>query len=343
MRAFRLHPDGSAFLTDTDLPTARGVDVVVRVEAVGLCHSDIHLIDTAAQRGYPRPFTLGHEVAGSVVARGDDVSSVNVGDRVLVYAPLGCGDCATCERGAANYCPVVRASDPLAVGIGSDGGMAEFVRVPHFRHVVPIGSLSSKYAAPLADAALTPFHAVARYPQLQASGTVALVIGVGGLGHLAVQILAASTAAHVIAVDLKAHALTLAMERGADDVMLFSSDVESELRRKLGTRRCDVVFDFVGSDETMAIGLGVLTPGGALAVVGSAGGRMIVGKGGDLPKGAEVRFPFWGTLTELKDVVALAQDARIRVDVETMPLDQIGAAIERLREGSVDGRLVLIP
>lgn len=343
MRAFQLRPGGDASLREVAVPSVQGKAVLLRVEAAGLCHSDIHLIESGFSRLDGRPFTLGHEIAGRVESLGDEVTGVAVGDRVAVYAPLGCGQCATCESGSANYCPMVVTGDPLALGIGADGGMADFVRVPDCRHLVPIGGMSAVTAAPLTDAGLTPYHAISRSLRLKAGGAVTLVLGVGGLGHLAVQILAATSDAKIVAVDLRQEALDLAVRRGASQTVLAGPGLEMELLDLLGRRRCDVVLDFVGSPETMELGLAVLAPGGELSVVGSAGGSLVVRKSPEQTKGARVTFPFWGTLPELNSVVSLAHSGGIHVETECMPLSDVAEAVKRLKDGSVTGRIVLVP
>ncbi|WP_314037680.1 NAD(P)-dependent alcohol dehydrogenase [Dietzia sp. CH92] len=343
MRAFQLGPDGQASLREVAVPSARGKAVLLRVEAAGLCHSDIHLIETGFSRPDHRPFTLGHEIAGRVESCGDDVKGLAVGDRVAVYAPLGCGKCATCDSGSANYCPMVVAGDSLALGIGADGGMAEFVLVPDFRHLVPIGDMSAVAAAPLTDAGLTPFHAISRSSRLKAGGAVTVVIGVGGLGHLAVQVLTATSDANVIAVDLRQEALDLAVRGGASEAVPAGPGLEKELTRLLGRRRCDVVLDFVGAPETMALALAVLAPGGELSVVGSAGGSLVMAKSPGQTKGVQVTFPFWGTLPELNSVVSLAKSGSLHVETEVLPLDAVSEAVMRLKDGSVTGRIVLVP
>ncbi|MGW0584237.1 alcohol dehydrogenase catalytic domain-containing protein, partial [Streptomyces sp. NPDC002920] len=185
MRAVRLLDWGrEPVLGEVERPVPREGEVLVEVEAAGLCHSDLHVIDAApGALPYRPPFTLGHEVAGRV-ATGSDA-----GERVVVHGPWGCGDCPRCAVGRDNLCDRRGELGWHGVGLGRDGGMAEYLLVPSARHLVPIGDLSAEQAAPLSDAGLTSYAAVAGVRHALGEDTTAVVIGVGGLGHLAVQIL----------------------------------------------------------------------------------------------------------------------------------------------------------
>src|SRR5215207_2250731 len=193
MRALRLLEwKSEPELVDIDEPEPGPGQVVVKVGAAGACHSDLHLMhdfDAGALPWGP-PFTLGHENAGWVHALGAGVASVEVGQPVAVYGPWGCGRCERCRLGAENYCenPAAAPVPGGGGGLGLDGGMAEYLLVHDARHLVALpDGLDPVHAAPLTDAGLTPYHAVRRsWPKL-APGTTAVVIGVGGLGHVGVQ------------------------------------------------------------------------------------------------------------------------------------------------------------
>jgi len=342
VRALRFEAWGTApAIRDVGVPVPRGGEVLVRVLAAGACHSDLHVID-AAEGAMPfrPPFTLGHEIAGRVEALGPDTAGVEVGADVVVYGPWGCGTCVRCVAGADNYCDRRRKLGWAGVGLGRDGGMAEYVLVPDARHLVPAGGLSPSQAAPLTDAGLTPYHAVNTLAGL-GDGSCVAVIGVGGLGHLAVQILRAITPARVFAVDVREAALELAHESGAELTTLVKPDTHKVLRA--GGAGVDAVLDFVGSDSSLTLAAASLRAGADLVIVGSGGGRLTVGKGGRLPAGARVSLPFWGTRPELPEVIALARAGRLRVAVEEFPLSAAEEAFARLRAGAVRGRAVLVP
>jgi propanol-preferring alcohol dehydrogenase len=339
MRAFRLPgPE----LVELDQPEPRGGEVLVQVTAAGLCHSDLHVID-AGGMGFPIPFTLGHEVAGTVASSGPDATGLSPGDPVAVYGPWGCGRCPRCLAGRDNYCDRRAELSWAGLGLGRDGGMADYVLVPSARYLTPIGDLDPAQAAPLTDAGLTPYHAIQRCrPTLVEDSTVA-VIGVGGLGHLAVQLLRALTPSQVIAVDIRDEALTLAARCGAHVGLHATPDAHRRVRTASSGRGADVVLDFAGTDATLELAARSLRADGDLVIVGSGGGHLAVRKPGTLPAGGRVSTPFWGTRDELTEVVALARAGALRVEVERFPLSAAGEAIDRLRAGKLDGRAVLIP
>ncbi|MBE8520615.1 NAD(P)-dependent alcohol dehydrogenase [Amycolatopsis sp. H6(2020)] len=325
-------------LAEVEVPDPVGPEVLVRVEAAGICQSDLHVLD-ADTLPYRPPFTLGHEIAGHVTALGDAASGLDVGDRVAVHGPWGCGECRRCAAGEDNYCDRRAELAWAGAGLGRDGGMAGYVLVPHARHLVPIGDLDAAQAAPLTDAGLTPYHAVSRLALGEDPAVV--VIGAGGLGHVAIQILRATTEARVIAVDVREDALALADRSGAHRTLRTGPDTGTVLRRETGG--ADAVLDFVGSDPTLALAAGILRPGGTLVIIGSGGGRLTITKPGPLPQGASVSLPFWGSRRELAEVIALARAGHLRVETELFPLSAAGEAFDRLRAGRIRGRAVLLP
>ncbi|GAB3245464.1 NAD(P)-dependent alcohol dehydrogenase [Nocardioides dilutus] len=336
MSAYRL-PDwgGTLELVEVPVPVARGREVLLEVRAVGLCHSDLFVMTCpAGTLPYELPLTLGHEVAGRVVAVGEDADPALVGRDGVVHGVWSCGSCHNCLRGRDNHCVDLRGR--VGCGLGRDGGLADYVLLPDERHFVAADGVPPAVLAPLADAGLTAYHAIRCEQDALVGDCTALVIGVGGLGHLAVQILRATTSAQVVAVDPRSEARELATELGAH---LAGATVEEAM----AGGRADVVLDFVGSDDTMAAGASVLQPGGRLVVVGGARGSMAVGKGLALPLGWGVSAPFWGTRADLVAVVELAQQGLLQPVVEEVPFSEVVAAYARLHEGGVTGRLVVLP
>src|SRR4051812_13364631 len=215
MQAIRLTAWGQpARLVDVPTPEPGPGEVLLRVAGAGLCHSDLHLMHwPAGALPYALPFTLGHEVGGVVAALGPGADAPEPGTPVLVYGPWGCGRCPSCSVGAEMLCRGERRG--RGAGLGRDGGLAEYIVVPSPRLTLPLDGLDPVAAAPLADAGLTPYHAIRR-----ALGcTSAIVIGVGGLGHVAIQLLKALGPTRVVAVDRRAAALELAAHGGADAVL----------------------------------------------------------------------------------------------------------------------------
>jgi propanol-preferring alcohol dehydrogenase len=326
-------------LVDVPIPEPGTGEVLIRVAGAGLCHSDLHLMHwPAGTLPYDLPFTLGHEVAGTVVALGPGAHGVGVGDAVLVYGPWGCGVCRRCSLGEEHQCE--RPARERGCGLGYDGGLAEYVVVPSPRLLVPLGNLDPVVAAPLADAGLTPYHAIRRALPHLAPGMSAVVIGVGGLGHVAVQLLRTLSAARIVAVDVRAEALELALGAGAS-AAVAADDVEG-IRGAAGPGGAGLVIDCVGSDATLALAGATVAPGGHVSIVGMAGGTFPMRHGG-VPMETSVVISNWGTRAELAEVVALARAGAIHVDVERVGLSDVVAAYGRLERGEVRGRVVAVP
>jgi propanol-preferring alcohol dehydrogenase len=342
MSAYRLPGWGRQVeLVDVPVPVPRGSEVLVEVQAVGLCHSDLFVM--SCDEGvlpYDLPLTLGHEVAGRVVAVGADAEASLIGRDGVVHGVWSCGECHNCRRGQDNYC--VALEGRVGCGLGRDGGLAEYVLVPDSRHFVTATGVTPTALAPLADAGLTAYHAIRQHRDALVGECAALVIGVGGLGHLAVQILRATTSAWVVAVDPRPEACALAESLGAHHTAMSVDDGLARLSSSTGLRSADVVLDFVGSDDTIRLGLAALATGGRLVVVGGARGSTTVGKGVNLPLGWQVSAPFWGSRADLVAVVDLAEKGLLDPVVEVVPYRDVPAAYARLRDGGVTGRIVVV-
>jgi propanol-preferring alcohol dehydrogenase len=323
-------------LREVAVPEPGPNEVLVKVTAAGLCHSDLHVIDwPEGTLAWELPFTLGHETAGTVAVIGAGVTAFGEGDAVLVYGPWGCGTCWQCVRGAENLCPNRGAG---GCGLGYDGGLAAYVVVPSPRLLVPIGDLDPIGAAPLTDAALTSYHAIKPELPRLLPGTCVVVIGVGGLGHVAVQLLGALSPARVVAVDPREDARQLALRAGAEVAL----DPMDDVRAETGSVGAILVLDFVGSDETLRAAASVLAVGGHISIVGLGGGAVPMTFGA-LPLEWSAGKPSWGTLPELHEIVALARAGAIEIEVERLELDQALDGYRRLRNGEVVGRAVVVP
>jgi propanol-preferring alcohol dehydrogenase len=324
MQAFRIVAPHKVELQSVPKPEPGPGEVLLRVGAAGACHSDLHILDAPDALGMPMPLTLGHENAGWIEALGPGVSGFERGQAVAVYGVIGCGQCIACMG-------------------GRDGGLAEYMTVP-VRQLVPIGDLDVKQAAPLTDAGLTPYHAIAVTRRGLRPGATCVVIGVGGLGHMAVQLLAATTAVRIIAVDTREEALKLALDRGAHHAFKSDERAGAEIRKLVGPPPggADVVLDCVGAPATVELARSIVSTGGDIAIVGLAGGTLPVGYG-TVPFETRVVVPFWGTKSELAEVIALARAGAISAHVETFRLADAATAYEKLRAGQVKGRAVIVP
>lgn len=334
MRALRLTAPSVLELCDIPVPEPGPGEVLVRVGGAGLCHSDLHVRDIPVEV-FPLPLTLGHEVAGTVDGR-----------PVLVHLCWGCGRCRACVAGRDNACTAGgRHAPPASPGLGPQGGMAEYAAVPA-SSLVDIEGLDPVAAAPLADAALTPYHAIAGELGRLRPGSTAVVIGIGGLGHMGVQVLRAITPARIVAVDIEQRRLDTALAVGAHEALLSGEGTAAQVLDLTDGAGADVVFDFTGVQATLDLGVACVAPGGALRVVGLGGGTLTYPASGDatsLPWGVAVTRAYGGTRQDLGEVVALARAGAIAVHAEAVPLEQGIEAFERLHRGEVDGRLVLVP
>lgn len=331
-------------LVDIDQPDPGPGEVLIRIGGAGACHSDLHLMHDFEPGMMPwePPFTLGHENAGWVEALGAGVTGLEVGDAVAVYGPWGCGRCRRCVQGMENYCERPDLTGAAVGGLGADGGMAPYMVVPDARHLVSIGDLDPAEAAPLTDAGLTPYHAIKRALPLLTPGSTAVVIGAGGLGHLAVQMLRALTPATVVAVDQRAEALRLAESVGAHHGVVSDDDAAATVRELSGGLGADLVLDLVGVDATLALGAAVSRTLGQLTIVGIGGGTLPMSFF-SVPYEVSVATTYWGSLPELHEVLALARAGTIAPHVTRFGLDEAPSVYERLAEGQIEGRAVIVP
>ncbi len=331
-------------LQDVDQPDPGPGEVLLKVAASGACHSDLHLMDEFTDGIVPwgPPFTLGHETTGWVEALGDGVPGLEVGEPVAVYGPWGCGRCVRCREGFENYCVHQLQLGAAGPGLGYDGGMAPYLLVRNHRWLVPLGDLDPVEAAPLTDAGLTPYHAVKRSLHKLGPGSTAVVIGAGGLGHMAVQILLAMTPAQVVVVDQRAEALELARAEGAHHTVLSGDTAAEQVQDLTEGLGADVTLDLVGVDATLALGAAVTRPLGDLTIVGIGGGTLPLSFF-SIAYEVSVATTYWGSLPELWEVMALARSGRIRPKVSRYPLDRALEAYDAMRAGRLEGRAVIVP
>lgn len=331
-------------LTEVDRPTPGPGEVLLKIAGAGACHSDVAVyreFTADSPASIPPPFVLGHENAGWVEELGPGVTGFEKGDAYLVYGPIGCGHCKACSRGQDTYCENAASMPYLAVGLGRDGGMAQYMTVPA-RNLVPLGDADPVNAAPLADAALTPYHAIKlALPNLAGGGRFALVVGLGGLGQIAVQILTALTGATVIATDMKEEAMARAAEAGAVTVP-GGPDQAERIRELTGGRGVDAAFDFVGATPTIALAQAALAQQGRLTVVGIANGAAEWSFFTN-PYEATLTNTYWGTIEDLHEVVAMYRAGQIRPEVQRFEMDRALEAYELLESGRLSGRAVVMP
>jgi propanol-preferring alcohol dehydrogenase len=346
VKAFRLLKAGEqGSLQTVQRPTPGPGQVLIKVAGAGLCHSDLHF----QHAGFPRvpfltdrvPFTLGHENAGWIEETGSGVSGLEHGAPVIVHSAIGCGRCRLCQAGEEQICQHTARNGP-SYGLGVDGGLAEYLLVGSPRQLIALGDLDPRDAAPLTDAALTPYRPIRRSLAQLRAGTHAVVIGVGGLGHMAIQILRALSPARIVAVDRSAEKLTLAKGMGADVTIISDDQARAALRDAIGGRHAGLVLDFVGTDATLALASSIVEIAGRIVVLGVANGTL-AWKFSGMPLESTLTTSYWGNLTELREVISLAQEGRIRARTQRFSLEQTTEAYNLLEAGKIEGRAVVTP
>lgn len=336
------HPE----VVDIPKPSPGPGEVLLKVTAAGVCHSDEFVMSLSEEEyaagGYPLPLTLGHEGAGIVEELGEGVSHLEVGDAVAVYGPWGCGRCHNCAQGKENYCTNAQAEGIKPPGLGAPGSMAEYMIVDSARHLVPLGDLDPVKNVSLTDAGLTPYHAIKNSLPKLGAGTFAVVIGTGGLGHVAIQILRALSGAQVIALDVNDAKLELAKEVGAHHTVISDASAADAIRSITGGLGANAVFDFVGAEPTIATAVSVAAAEADVTIVGIGGGTAHVGFG-SIAFDVALRVPYWGTRGELIEVLDLARNGQIGVEIQQYSLDDGPQAYEALAAGTIRGRAVIVP
>jgi NAD+-dependent secondary alcohol dehydrogenase Adh1 len=279
------------------------------------------------------PRVLGHENAGWVEEVGGAVTTVAPGDAVMLYPPWSCGLCVPCRRGNDMHCV-----HHEFTGLSVDGGFAEYVLVQERSLISLPPGVEPSAVAPHADAGLTAYHAVRRVKELLVPGTTAAVIGVGGVGHIALQLVRELGSSRVVAVDTDERRRALASELDADEVVARADDV----RDATDGRGADVVFDFVGTDETHAASAAVLARTGTYSVIGY-GGTISVPSPALVVNEHSVVGNLVGTWIDLWELLQLHAAGRIVLKTEMHALDDVNDVLGKLRDGEVTGRAVLVP
>lgn len=323
-------------------PTPQGTEVLVRMVACGVCHSDIHLHDGEFNLGNDKKLevgrpglVLGHEIFGEVVAVGPDAQDVSVGDRRVVYPWIGCGECASCRRGEEHLCTPGR-----GLGTVAQGGFADHVMVPHSRYLFDKGDVDDSLASTYACSGLTAYSALKKVGELT-EGDEVVLIGAGGVGSMALQI-ALAQGLKPIVVDVDENKLTLAKELGAKAVFNASERESVKAIKKLSEGGAFAVIDFVGSEASTGFGLGCLRKGGKLIIVGLYGGALNMPLP-FIPMSARIiQGTYVGSLAEMGELMELVRAGKIApIRIEERPLDQVTQALSDLKSGNVTGRVVL--
>jgi alcohol dehydrogenase, propanol-preferring len=329
-------------------PKPTGTEVLLKVLAAGVCHSDLHLSDgyfdlgggkrlKLEDRGMKLPLTLGHENVGEVVAVGPQADGVQVGAHVLAHPWIGCGACAICSRGDENLCVSMR-----SLGVFLNGGYADHMMVPHPRYLIDIGDLPPERAAPLACSGVTTYAALKKIDTLKTEPTV--IIGAGGLGLMCLELHKAMGGLSAIVVDIDPVKRAAATKAGAQVVVdAGAADAVKQIVAATGGGAWGII-DFVGSSASAQLGLGCVAKGGKYVIVGLFGGDVTVPLPSLPMRAITIQGSYVGSLGDLKELITLVRRTGLpSVPIATRPLDDINAVLAELRAGKVVGRAVLTP
>jgi len=341
MKAVRLqkyhqHP----VIEDVPEPRATGpFDVVVKIGGAGVCRTDLHIIEEqwAEKSGVELPYTIGHENAGWVHEVGPAVTNVEVGDTVILHPTPTCGLCHACRAGDDMHCP--NGSFP---GINTDGGMAEYLLTSARACIKLDPSTEPSDVAALADAGITAYHAVRKAVPSLYPGTTAVVQGAGGLGHIAIQALAAITGTRIVVVDRNPDALALAKQIGADETVLSDGSHVDAVKDLTKGNGGDVVFDFVAEQGAELDAWQMTAPAGSMYVLGYGGefkAPTLDFVGGE----KNVIGNIVGTYPDLVELMVLAEAGKVTLHTKQYPLDAALDALHDLDAGRVRGRAILVP
>jgi propanol-preferring alcohol dehydrogenase len=350
MRSFKV-TEFSAPLTRIDAPTPEpaGTQVLLKVRAAGVCHSDLHIWEGGYQLGHGRgqlslkdrgvalPLAMGHETVGEVLALGPQAQGVAVGETRLIYPWIGCGVCEVCRAGDENLC-----LKPRCLGVHCDGGYADHILVPHPRYLLDLAGLDPVTAAPYACSGVTTYGALKKVEF--AIGEPILIFGAGGLGLMALSLLKAMGGKGAIIVDLDEKKREAAMNAGALAAVDGSApDVARQITEKAG-RPLRAAIDLVGNAQTAQLGFDCLTRGGKLVMVGLYGG----GAPWALPlipiKAITIQGSYVGNLKETQELLDLVRAKKMKpIPVTRRALEEANSTLEDLRKGKLVGRAVLTP
>lgn len=327
---------------ESELPMPSGTEVIVKMLACGVCHSDIHMHDGVFELGGGKQLqvgregmVLGHEIYGEVTAIGPDAKDVQVGDRRVVYPWIGCGECASCKRGDEHLC-----TPGKALGIVSNGGFAEYVLIPHSRYLFDKGDVSDSLAATYACSGLTAYGALKKVGALEVGDEV-VIIGAGGVGSMAIQI-ARANGIDPIVVDIDEAKLQTARDLGVTRTYNSSEPSSAKDIRK-ATGGTYAAIDFVGAEASVNYGLNTLRKGGKLVVVGLFGGALTMPIP-FLPMNARIiEGSYVGSLADMGELMEMVREGKIApIEIQERPLADASDALSDLKAGKVQGRQVLV-
>jgi D-arabinose 1-dehydrogenase-like Zn-dependent alcohol dehydrogenase len=349
MHSFRVTKFGQPLeATNEANPVPQGSEVLLKVTSCGVCHSDVHLWDGYFDLGNGKkmpfggenalPLTLGHEIAGEVVAFGPEASGVKIGDRRVIFPWIGCGTCSYCQSGNEQLC-----GKPRALGVQKHGGYADHVLVPHARYLFDYAGVPSELACTYACSGLTAYGALRKAGKLGDSDPL-LIVGAGGVGMAGIRLAKAVTGVAPIVADIDDKKLEAAKAAGAREVINSSApDAGKHLFAMTGGGVAAAV-DFVGAESSLTFAVNALRKGGKAVVVGLFGGGFAMPVPMFVFRAISITGSYVGNLTEMRELLALVKAGHVPpIPLTTRPLGEAGAALADLKAGKIVGRVVLQP
>lgn len=343
MIAYETAAPGAALESkNVDTPVPKGTEVLIKMLACGVCHSDIHLHEGVFNLGNGKELqvgqpgmVLGHEIFGEVIAVGPDVSDVAVGGRYVVYPWIGCGECGSCLRGDEHLCTPGR-----GLGTMARGGFAEEVLVPHSRYLFDKGDVPDALASTYACSGLTAYSALQKVADRR-PGDEILIVGAGGVGMMTVQV-ALSLGIDPIVADIDPKKLEAAKAFGVTRVFDSSDRAQVKEIKRLCGGGAFAALDFVGSEASVEFGMATLRKGGKIVIVGLYGGALNIPLP-FIPMNARIiQGSYVGSLQEMGELMELVRAGKIApIAIEERPLSAVNDALSDLKNGRVNGRIVL--
>ena len=344
-----LGPNEPLAVSESETPKPEGDQVLVKVNSVGVCHSDLHLWEggydlgdgqfmKVTDRGVKYPVTPGHEIVGTVEDIGNNVSGIAKGEQVLVFPWIGCGECPACKVKNENLCDA-----PKSMGVFQDGGYSDYALIPSFKYLAKLDGVDPDAATSLACSGLTAYTAIKKANQN--SPEFLVIVGAGGLGLMGVQIAKAITKAKIICVDLDDQKLDIAKEMGAH-YTINSKDPETsqKIMSICNDKGADSVVDFVNAPPTVKLGFAILRKRGNLVLVGLFGGSLELSLVTIPLKSLTIQGAYTGNYDDMVELLALARKGILNpVISKRYALDDANTALEDLKARKILGRAVINP
>ena len=332
-----------------ETPEPTGTEVLLKVSACGVCHSDLHLWEgyfdlgegvklDLKDRGMTLPFTMGHEVVGEVIALGPEAEGASIGDKRIVFPWIGCRECATCRAGNELLCQA-----PQTVGTRYNGGYADRVIAPHPKYLVPFDGIPAELACTYACSGLTAYSALKKVSHLTAEDTL-VIIGAGGVGLSAVHFAPSVVDCKIVVADIDEAKREEALKSGAHTAIDNSDPAGLQELMEITGGGAAAAIDFVGAPPSAQFGLNGLRRGGTLIVVGLYGSSIPL----SLPTlplmMRTITGSYVGTLDEMKELMALVQGGKVApIPYTVRPLEEAHDCLMDLKAGKTVGRYVLQP